>query len=315
MKLLVLLSVLVTIAFSPAAAMDMSRVVLREKAFVSGEYIHLKDIAVLRGADRETLSGIPIMKTPAGSLGVTLSSAFVAGKIGEHYRKPVIMEGSSSVQVCEKFVDLSGRDLADLYRKGIMKSSPWKKVGEVVIEDVKAPAGFRVPEKYRHAVQAKFSPREDFLGFTSATLTAGLGASAVSCRVSGKVRVVASVPVARTNLTRGTVISETDLEMKRLDISTYPALAWDKKECVGMRVKGSLRAGSPLLRSNIEQPPLISRGDPVFIEARCEGLVIRDRGVALRDGFLEEQIPVKNAASGRKIFGTVIAASRIEVMF
>ena len=315
MKLLVLLSVFVTLTLSPAAAIGESRVMLREKAFVSGEYIYLKDIASLEGADRETLSGIPIMKTPAGPLGVTLSSAFVAGKIGERYPKPVVMEGPSSVQVCEKFVDLSAKDLVDLYRNGIMESSPWKRVGEVVIEDVKVPAGFRVPEKYRHAVQAKFSPREDFLGLTPATLTAGLGASAVSCRVSGKVRVMASVPVARTNLTRGAVISETDLETKRLDISTYPALAWDKKECVDMRLKGSLRAGSPLLRSNIEQPPLISRGDPVFIEARCEGLVVRDRGIALKDGFLEEQIPVKNAASGKKVFGTVIAASRIEVMF
>lgn len=315
MKLLVLLSVLLTLTLSPAAAMDTSRVMLREKAYVSGEYIYLKDIALLQGADGETLSGIPIMKTPAGPLGVTLSSAFVAGKIGERYRKPVIMEGSLSVQVCEKFVELSGKDLADLFRNGVIKSSPWKKKGEVVIEDVKVPAGFRVPEKYRNAIQAKFSPREDFLGFTSATLTAGLGTSAVSCRVSGKVRVMASVPVARTNLTRGTLIGESDLETKRLDISTYPALAWDMKECVGMRLKGSLRAGSPLLRSNIEQPPLISRGDPVFIEARCGGLVVRDRGVALKDGFLEEQILVKNTASGRKVFGTVIAASRIEVMF
>lgn len=315
MKLLVLLSVFITLTFSTAEAMGESRVILLQKAFVSGEHIFLKDIATIEGTDRAALSGIPIMKTPAGSLGVTLTSEFVAGKIGEHYRKPVIMEGSPSVQVCEKFVAISAKELADLYRNAVLKNSPWKKAGEVVIEDVKVPAGFRVPEKYRHAVQAKFSPREDFLGLTPATLTAGLGASAVSCRVSGKVRVMALVPVARTNLTRGAVIGEADLEMKRLDISTYPPLVWDKKECAGMRLKGSLHAGSPLLRSNIEQPPLISRGDPVFIEARRDGLVVRDLGVALKDGFLEEQIPVKNTSSGKKVFGTVIAASRIEVMF
>lgn len=302
-------------ALESAAFSGENRVSLHEKAFVSGEYIYLRDIADIAGPGKDELLSILIMRSPAGSLGITLSSAFVAGKIGERCQVHVLMGGSPSVQVCEKYVEVSGSELEKIYRDMVLKSSPWKNIGDIAIEEVRVPLNFRVPEKDRGAIQAKFSPREDFLGYTSATLAFGSGTSAASCKVSGKVRVMAEVPVAKMNIPRGAVIADSDLEMQTLDISSYPSIVPEKKECLGMRTRSTLREGRPVLKTNIEQPPLISRGDPVFIEAHSGNLMIRDRGVALKDGLLEERIPVKNTASGRQVFGTIIAASRIEVMF
>jgi flagella basal body P-ring formation protein FlgA len=303
------------LAGGPALAGQESRVILHGKAFVSGEYIHVGDVARVEGADSREVSAIRIMKTPSGSLGVTLSSQFIRDRIIKRHPGPVAVEGASSVQVCEKLAELSSREIESIFRAAVMASCPWKEAGEVRIEDVKAPSTFRVPEKDRHRIQAKFSPREDFLGFTSATLAAGSGHSAASCRVSGKVRVLSEVPVARTGIRRGSFIGEEDLEMKRLEISTYPPLAMSREDCLGMQARSSVRAGRPFLKTGIEQPPLVCRGDPVFIEARNGSLVVRDRGVALKNGSLQESIPVKNTRSGRQVFGTVIAASRIEVMF
>ncbi|MFY9399332.1 MAG: flagellar basal body P-ring formation chaperone FlgA [Desulfomonilia bacterium] len=298
----------------PALAGQDCRVILHEKAFVSGEHIRVGDIARVEGADSREVSAIRIMKTPSGSLGITLSAEFVRNRIAKEYPGPATVEGAASVQVYEKMAELSPKEIESIFRAALMESCPWKGMGEVRIEDVKTPSSFRVPERDRHRIQAKFSPQEDFLGLTSATLTAGSGPSAASCRVSGKVRVLAEVPVARTGIQRGSVIRSEDLEMKRLDISAYPPLAMSSEDCLGMQARSAVRAGRPFLKTGIEQPPLVSRGDPVFIEARCGGLVVRDRGVALKDGSLRESIPVKNMRSGRQVFGTVIAASRVEVM-
>jgi len=76
-----------------------------------------------------------------------------------------------------------------------------------------------------------------------------------------------------------------------------------------------LQEGKPILKSNVEQPPLVNRGDFVFIEARSDVLMIQDRGIALKDGYIHERIPVRNVTSGRQIYGTVIAPLQVEVTF
>ena len=51
------------------------------------------------------------------------------------------------------------------------------------------------------------------------------------------------------------------------------------------------------------------------MEARTGNLVIVDRGIALKDGYLGEKIPIRNAASGKQVVGTIIAHSQVEVTF
>jgi flagella basal body P-ring formation protein FlgA len=41
--------------------------------------------------------------------------------------------------------------------------------------------------------------------------------------------------------------------------------------------------------------------------------VVRDRGIALKDGYQGEPIPVRNVASGKQVVGTIIAASLVQV--
>src|SRR5690606_18116478 len=110
---------------------------------VSGEYIHLNDIADIAGPGREKLSSISIMRSPSGPLEITLSSAFVAGRIKEHTPEPVVMNGSTNVRVSERYVEISGKELERIYREAILKNSPWEKTGNIMIESIKTPRCFR----------------------------------------------------------------------------------------------------------------------------------------------------------------------------
>ena len=50
-----------------------------------------------------------------------------------------------------------------------------------------------------------------------------------------------------------------------------------------------------------------------MIEARVNDLVVTDKGVALKDGYQGEPIPVKNVTSGKQVVGTIIAAALVQV--
>lgn len=316
MKRLYLAVFMILPLLNPLTAESADVVTLSEKAFVSGEQIYLKDVAALQGPNEQELGLTALMRSPKGQIGVNLSSAFVAQKIREYHPGwQATMKGSPNVYVSEKLTKISEEELEAVYKDAVMKNSPWKEKGSLVIKDVKAPPYVSVPEKDRDLIQAKFSPREDFLGLTTASITFGLETTPTVIRVSGKIQVIAEVPLAKANIARGEVISEADIEMQQIDISISPLIITDKGDCLGKRAKTMLQAGKPILKSNIEQPPVINRGELVAIEARAEGLVIRDKGIALKDGYLHERIPVRNASSGKQILGTIIAASRVEVTF
>jgi flagellar basal body P-ring formation protein FlgA len=301
--------------FGTAASGDADMVTLQDKASVSGEYIKLGDVASIKGPHARELGELPLMKSPRNASGVTLSSQFVGAKIKE--KLPGVLAsltGAPHVSVCARQARISGTELEALYRDAVSRSNPYKERGSIEISDVKAPSSIFVPEKDKALLQANFSQGEDFLGLVTATISVR-DSSVDICRVSGKIRMLAQVPVAGRLIRRGEVITEGDLELKTWDISASPLLVSDMKECLGMRAKTTLQAGKPLLRSNIAQPPLVSRGDIVALEARSEELVIMDRGIALKDGFLGEKIPIKNAGSGKQVVGTIIARSLVEVTF
>jgi flagella basal body P-ring formation protein FlgA len=71
--------------------------------------------------------------------------------------------------------------------------------------------------------------------------------------------------------------------------------------------------GKPILFAQVERKPDVCTGEIVFIEARVNNLVVRDKGIALKDGYQGDPIPVKNVASGKQVIGTIIAASLVQV--
>jgi flagella basal body P-ring formation protein FlgA len=63
----------------------------------------------------------------------------------------------------------------------------------------------------------------------------------------------------------------------------------------------------------VQRKPDVCSGEIVSIEVRVNDLVVRDKGVAMKDGYQGETIPVKNISSGRQVVGTIIAASLVQV--
>jgi len=314
-RALFLISALIASLAFPAFGMVANTVSLKKAAMVSHEVVYLCDMAEIHGPCVDELARIRILKMPPRTIDIPLSADYIAGKVRENFGETVFFSGAQKVSVSQRQIEIKREKLESLYIDAVHKNSPWQGKADIIIEDIRMLPNIMVFERNKNQIQAKFSPHEDFVGLASLSLTFGSGPSAQKVRISGRIRVVAEVPVAQATIRRGDLITPEAVEMKRFDITTYTQTAMKIQECIGMRAKTAIRTGRPILKSNIELPPVVTRGEEIIIEASNSRLLIRDRGIALKDGNIAQKIPVRNMRSGRQIFGTVIAPSRVQVMF
>ena len=124
------------------------------------------------------------------------------------------------------------------------------------------------------------------------------------------------VLVSAAALARRTLISADDVILKHIDImSNHRPLLTSKAQAIGKQLKRSVPAGMLLTTGMLVEPTLVNRGDSVVIVARRGALMVRSQGTALASGGLNEQIPVRNDASGRAVKGWIRSAGEIHVPF
>lgn len=284
---------------------------LRAAVSVPAGPVCLADLAQLSGAQATRLGQLKITSLPPGRSSLNLSRERVLTVIRRNYKGQIEVLGAPVVRISPQLTSIGRAELVKLYVGQVMQASPWRDLGRIEISEVKVPETLAVLPADLKRMAAEFAPREDFVGPVSLEL--GFGTSQ-KVRLSGKVKVYADVPVSR-GLKARQPITLSDVELKELELSAYGAVVAGLEQCRGLRTRTAIRPGQPLLRNQVEPLPIVCRGEAVQIEAVGASLVITDSGVALRDGFAGEKIMVKNAGSGRTIIGTVIAPSRVRVVF
>jgi flagella basal body P-ring formation protein FlgA len=307
MPVLVLVMCLICGIFIPTGVFAGITVNLRAEATLASKTVMLADLAEISGDDAGLLPGIVIAKSPDKASDMNISAQTVETRIKSRYLGPILMTGAHRCHVVSSRVEVSEEAIKKVFTKEILRNSPWKDTGTIEISDIRISRLPKVLQADTNTIQAKFSSFEKYLGFTSASILIGSGPYPERVNVTGKVRLIAEVPVARTKVAQG------DLSMKSCDISSNPNAFIRLEDCAGKRAKVTLREGSPILPSQVERKPDILKGEMVVIEARVDNLVVRDKGIAMKDGYLNESINVKNASSGRQVVGTIIAASLVQV--
>jgi|GEM_PF-345293 len=310
--------IIITIIYlcMPEISMASTTVIFKPKASLSDKNVHVGDIADVRGDRADKLSSLVIMRCPATTLGTTISRKYVEKKIRGEFGEDIVFKGAIDTYVTQKFVVIPRDRVEKIFRRSIMNKSPWHKGTKITIENIRMPEHIKVLERDKDKIQIKFSKNEDFKGLTTATCVFGAESfKPRSFHISAMVRVFIDAPVAVSMIRRGAILSPRDIKIERIDITRLPPIVVDVKECIGMRLKTSIRKGTPILVAGIERPPVISKGQGIIIEAIGENITVRDAGIALKDGYLGQNIPVKNISSGREVFGIVVASSKIRVHF
>ena len=297
----------------PSGAFCSTVVDIKAEAAVTGSTVTLGDLAELSGEDATLLSRIPIAKSYDSSYDLDISAKTVAEKVRSRYLGSVVFTGAPKTHVSSCTVEVSEEKLKKVFTEEVLRNSPWKDTGRIEVIDVRVSRLAKVLSADSNSIQAKFTTHEKYLGFVSAVLSVGGGLSPQKVTVSGRVRLMADIPVTKAKIAQNRIIAENDLVVRTADISSCPSAYTRLEDCVGQRTRLTLREGYPVLPSQVQRKPDVVSGETVVIEAQVNNLVVRDRGIALKDGYQGETIPVKNASSGRKVVGTIIAASLVQV--
>lgn len=128
-----------------------------------------------------------------------------------------------------------------------------------------------------------------------------------------KVAMLSPSLVASRNLTRGSIISSSDLRTIYLNDDTNLTTAVsDPNILVGSRLKRDVKEGDQI-RSN--SFCVVCKNDKVSIVAKSHGLALKTTGIALEDGGINQAIRVRNLKSQKVVSAVVSAPSEVQVVF
>lgn len=156
---------------------------------------------------------------------------------------------------------------------------------------------------------------------TPRTLSAGSFSIKATCTspqfwsiyLRGDINIQRKVVVASQSLPKGINLQPQNLKLLKLPLEELRGGYFTRFDELNNYVLRRPISKDEVFTPQLLQPPLlIKKGDEVIISAgRTTSIEVRVPGVAMQDGRLNQQIAVKNAASGRQIKARVIGRGEV----
>lgn len=130
------------------------------------------------------------------------------------------------------------------------------------------------------------------------------------------VRIVSNVNIltAARPLPRGSILTPDDISTSQRDAATLPyGFFTDPDLLAGLQLKRAIRPGEVFSPTMVTPPPLIERGQTVWIAAETEGIKVTVKGEALADAAAGERVRVRNLSSKRTIEAEVTGPAMVRV--
>lgn len=114
------------------------------------------------------------------------------------------------------------------------------------------------------------------------------------------------IPLATRNISRGEIISPSDLQVQRVAARTVATdVIADYSKIVGLEAMRTIGSGDSFRFSSIAIPPLIKRGAKVTMLHKTPIFEITASGFALEDGIDGQMIKIRNEVSNKVVVGKV----------
>lgn len=128
------------------------------------------------------------------------------------------------------------------------------------------------------------------------------------------VRIVSNVNIltAARSLGRGSILTAEDISIKQHDAASLPyGFFTDSSELIGQQLKRAVRPGEVFAPTMVTPPPLVERGQTVWIAAEAGGIKVSVKGEALTDGAAGQRVRVRNLSSKRTIEAEVMGPAMV----
>ncbi|MBN2528430.1 MAG: flagellar basal body P-ring formation protein FlgA [Deltaproteobacteria bacterium] len=127
----------------------------------------------------------------------------------------------------------------------------------------------------------------------------------VLCRMS----YVVNVPVAAMDIRRDEVIRSGAIVLKKMKMDTpLRNVVLDADKIIGKKSRGVIRQGSPFELRDLEEIPVVHRGDMVTLINQVNGIRVTVRGIARQDAVRGNRIAVEIPTVGKVLFVRIVSA-------
>lgn len=136
----------------------------------------------------------------------------------------------------------------------------------------------------------------------------------VKKEVSGRIFPISQVPVLKTPLRPGDVISRDDvdyIDMHAADIT--PSMLTNADSLVGHSPRRGVSAMKPLMASDIQMPIVVKKGDLVTMVLKNKALNLTTQGRAMENGAEGDAIHVMNSSSKQVVDAVVTGALTVSI--
>lgn len=320
-KLAVALTLAVlTAQFLSADNLSTATVRVSPQSSVRGEAFTLGDISSITSADEAFARGLRDLRLAFSPMPGScrelgkdqiVSQLFTSGYTLDRVRlvcPPVVRVYRESQTLSQAWLERRLRDY-------IIAHAPWS-AEEMEIGEISNVGGAVIPAgELSVSIYPKGS--ESYLGPMPFSVSLTVDGREVSRLVmQARIRVFREVAVAVGQIPARQLIDESDVALRRMDISSTRGKSFSEtKDVVGMATTTLIRAGQVVTANSLTKPLLVRRGEAIHLIASRPGFVIRTMGIAQSDGRRGQIIQVLNPSSRKKIEAEVTGPQRARVIF
>ncbi len=132
--------------------------------------------------------------------------------------------------------------------------------------------------------------------------------------LAGEVERFVSLPVLKTNMRNGDIISYSDIDYIDVPAKSLPRdVVLDTDRIAGMTPRRLALSGKPLSFNDLQPPQMVGRGETVTLLFKDGGIVVSAKGKAMQNATMGELVRVTNITSNKPVSGVVTGLREITV--
>jgi flagella basal body P-ring formation protein FlgA len=131
--------------------------------------------------------------------------------------------------------------------------------------------------------------------------------------VTGRISLFKEGPVAKHLIRSGDRILESDVEMKKIDVSFAKDGAPTLEEVSGKISTRTISMGQPIFSADLKREPAATRGQLVKILVGSEGFEVASSGTAEEAGGIGDVIKVKSADTQKLLSGVLVDKATVRI--
>ncbi len=132
--------------------------------------------------------------------------------------------------------------------------------------------------------------------------------------ISGRIERLVPVPVLKSGLTNGDIISAHDIDFVEMPKNRIPSgIITQEQDLLNMTPRRVISGGKLVMQNDIEKPKMVDRGDSVTLVFANGPLLLTAKGKSLQAGAMGDTVRVSNLDSNKNLQGVVTADREVTI--